>query len=235
MSEYQKESLTLQLFNYLKHNPGTTISLAYVLLTLCGVYYSITFFAQFNIPILKLADVSDLLIVGIGEPAAMFMFCGGILVAVFTDFLVQRSFDSQKRWRQMPASFKRTLMLIIVYVPKFKSTVVIYIGSAFLVYSFMFVYGYAEWQGQQVKAGHGHRVTLTGESVESDKPLILLGSTTNFVVVFDVDEQQASVYPVESLTRLQPFIDDVEHDAPNQTDAIPPETNTSAPAEEPID
>ena len=110
----------------------------------------------------------------------MVMFCGGILVAVFIDILIKRSFEPQKRWRNEPASLKRTVMLIILYAPELKSTVVMYIAAAFLVYSYFFVYAYADWQGDQIKAGHGYQVILTGESVATNTTGILLGSTTNF-------------------------------------------------------
>lgn len=219
MTKYKKESLLLQFFKYLFRNPGTAISLAYLLLTLCGLYYSITFFAQFDIPILKLADVSDLLIAGISEPAAMVMFCGGILVAVFIDILIKRSFEPQKRWRNEPASLKRTVMLIILYAPELKSTVVMYIAAAFLVYSYFFVYAYADWQGDQIKAGHGYQVILTGESVATNTTGILLGSTTNFVMVYDVEAQQAAVYPVESLSLIQPLKDKANTEKINQAAA----------------
>lgn len=205
MSDYKKESQILQVLDFFNRNPGSALSIAYMLLTLCGIYYSFSFFAQFDIPILKLADISDILIAGIGEPAALLMFSGGILIAALSDFISQRSYDAQKRWRQKPPSAMRSLMLVVVYTPKRSQTVMLFTVGMFALYSFLFVFWYADWQGEQVKAGHGHKILLSGESVTTVEPMILLGSTTNYVVAYDVKAQQAGIYPVETLTLIKPI------------------------------
>ncbi|TRY33717.1 hypothetical protein [Aliiglaciecola sp. M165] len=204
MSEYQKESQLLLLLDYFKQNPGTTLSIAYMLLTLCGILYSQGFYEEFNIEILKLANVSDLMIIGVSEPAAILMFGGGLLVAYFTDFITRRSYDAQRRWREKPKSFKRRLILTAVYTPKKSISVMFIFVCTFVVYSYIFMTLYADWKSKQVKRGKGKQVIL--ELVETNKlrTVTLLGSTTNFILTYHPDSKQANVYPVDQIKSIVP-------------------------------
>jgi hypothetical protein len=203
MEEYKKESQMLLLADFFKKNPGATLSIAYMLLTLCGIYYSLSFYAQFNITILKLASMSDLMIIGISDPAAVLMFSGGLLIAYLTDYLSQISYDTKVKWRKKPRSLKRFIILIFCYGPKTRATAMFYFLLIFVLYSYLFVSSYAEWKSEQVKLGDGQPIWIATDS-EKQRAL-LLGTTTNFVLTYDHTNQQTSVYPVEKIEIIQPL------------------------------
>jgi len=103
MLAYNQESQTKALMVFFGKQPGMMFSTAYLLLTLSGIFYSNVFYSKFDIPILKLADISDLLIAGISDPTAILMFSVGILVAIsqigFSDLTIVDSTNGKKNHR----------------------------------------------------------------------------------------------------------------------------------------
>lgn len=204
MADYRKENQVLRVARYFAKNPATGFSIAYVLLTLCGIYYSFTFFAEFDVPILKLADISDVMIAGIGEPAALLMFSGGVFIAILTDYITRKSYDGQAKWRKKPPSVKRTLMLIALYTPKRREEALAFMLGTFVLYSFIFVFWYSDWKAEQVKEGKGINILISTESGPQPTSMLLLGSTTNFVVAYDMESEKANIIPIDKLEYIQP-------------------------------
>lgn len=192
------------LLDYFKRNPGVILSVAYVLLTLCGIFYSMEFYRGFDINILKLAHVADLLIVGISEPAAILMFSGGLLMAWGADKLMMFSYPIQQRWRQKPKSIKRTLMLMINYVPKHKEGMLLTFVFIFVAYAFIFVTLYAEWRSDDVKNSDADFIIVKTEGDDQGNRYKLLGSTANFLLVYEVDQSQSRIIPIEQVVEMVP-------------------------------
>ena len=204
MSQFSEKSHTAALLRFFVSQPGIFISIAYLCLTACGIIYSHHFYKIFDIPILKLSNITDLLIAGIADPAAYIMFAGAVAVAMGLDFIFLYSERQQSIWRKRPQSAKRTLMLIINYVPKSTLSVMIPILMLFALYVFVLVGGYADWRGEQVKEGDGTQILLRTEQHQEGKPLMLLGSTQNYVITYDMETSNAKVYPVDGIISIQP-------------------------------
>ncbi|MEW9797686.1 hypothetical protein [Alteromonas sp. CYL-A6] len=214
MTLYEPKHQLSNIIDYCRDNPGFTLSIAYVLLTLCGIFYSDAFYGEFSIPYLKLAESSDLLIVGLGEPAALFMFVGALILAWLVDYLTVKSFEIRQRWLQKPGSVVQRLVTIILYTPKHRESVMFGIILAFVLYGMMFVTLYAEWQAEQVKAGKGQRIVAAMQEASGSHDTILLGSTANYLFVYSVDGKQSHIYSVQNIQSLQPEL----HQKPSNTD-----------------
>lgn len=206
MLAYNQESQVRVLFSFFAKHPGIMISIAYMLLTLSGIFYSHSFYSEFNISILKLADISDLLIAGISDPAATVMFSGGILIAVLTDMYIAFSYTSYNNWKTKPKSLLRKVMLFLTYTPKRRVEVVFAILVMFVLYAFIFVSLYAEWRSDKIKSGSGDKVILhTKSSNETNTVSYLLGSTTNYVITYNKETQLAKLTPVENIEYISPL------------------------------
>ncbi len=211
MSEYSRESQTLLLLDYLRQHPGLALSITYALLTLCGIFYSASFYQQFNIPILKLANISDLMVAGLSEPAALLMFSGGVLVGIFVDLSSVYFHKLQDDWRKKPKSFKRVLMLTVVFTPKKSESVMMMVLACFILYAFVFVSFFAEWHGNRIKQGHGEQVLMISNAADSEaKRLTLLGSTTHFLITYSQSDKKATLTPVDNIVRLNTLSTEAE-------------------------
>lgn len=204
MTDYKKESQILSVLQFFQQNPGTAVSVSYVLLTFCGIVFSASFYHHFDVQILKMAEVSDLLVSGISEPAAMLMFLGGVLLAMGVDALNIRFFDINNRWRDKPNSLKKFLVLSVVYVPRKRATVLLWVVGMFILYSALFVVWYAKWKSQQIKLGDGDRITVGVGEDNTQREFSLLGSTTRYLIVYDTESEKATLINVEQIHSIQP-------------------------------
>lgn len=203
MQEYKGEIHTKELLQFFSKHPGIMASFAYALLTLCGIFYSHNFYAKFDVPILKLADLPDMLIAGISEPIAVVMFCGGIALAVVTDLMFIATYRGSQRWKKKPNSLKKRFFVALYYTPKRKIEIAGFIIVIFILYAYSFVELYAEWKSEKIIKGEGQSVQLTSEQYD-DKTLFLLGSTTNFVITYDAEAKRALLTPIEGVTQILP-------------------------------
>lgn len=211
MLAYNQESQIKALMVFFSKQPGMMLSIAYFLLTLSGIFYSSVFYSKFDIPILKLAEISDLLIAGISDPSAIVMFSGGIVVAVFSDWYYGFSAKQSYTWKAKPPSHMRTFMMVILYTPKTRISVVSGILFFFIAYSFVFVSLFAEWRSEQVKSGKGELVYIkTGTSKATDKAVFLLGSTNNFVITYDGISKTAILTPIDNIQQIVPVLTGLE-------------------------
>ncbi|BDX06190.1 hypothetical protein [Planctobacterium marinum] len=214
-TEFKPEYHLKILIVFFKRNPALMLSVSYLLLTLCGILYSASFYNEFNINIMKLAQISDLLIVGISEPAAVLMFSGGLIVAAAFDMLVLVSYPIHRRWKQKPASIKRSIILFFNYVPKNRDGLFIIFLLVSITYAKLFVTLYAEWRSEDIKSSKEGFVSIkTGTDSESQK-LKILGSTTNLLLVYDATLNEASAIGMEDLVSIRP-IASVDENAQNE-------------------
>ncbi|MCC2616318.1 hypothetical protein LJ739_08705 [Aestuariibacter halophilus] len=204
MQLYQPEHQLSAVVAFGAKNTGFTLSVAYLLLTLCGIFYADAFYAQFEIPYLKLAETSDLLIIGISEPAALLMFFLAIMLTIGFDYITRKTYQWQQYWKQQPASLKRRAWMIFLYVPKYKVSVLVSLVFLFVLYAFVFVTLYAEWHSERVKNGRGDQVLVTLDVEGPQVKGLLLGSTANHLFTYDVDTDSANIYPVQHVVRIAP-------------------------------
>ena len=197
---------TFLILHYLRRQPALAISISYVLLTLCGIVYSFYFYRQFDIQVLKLANVSDLLIAGISEPAAILMFAGGLLFMVISEFLFAATSDLREKWLQKPGVLKRILIYSFFSYPKKLEYRILMSLLLFVLYGVLFVGLYVDWQVKELKQGAGPKVELTSKALQpSSRVVTLLGSTTNFLITYDLKDESAIVISVEIVQKLEPL------------------------------
>ena len=203
MKKYRRESQTLLLFDYLRQHPGMAFSISYSLLTLCGILYSVSFYREFDIDILKLANVSDLLISGLSEPAALLMFFGGIVMGVSFDFVSQYTAKTQDAWRDRPNSIKRALVMGLAYTPKHSISILLTSVMIFILYAYAFVSSFAQWHSKHIKQGGGDKLTIASRALGLEaKEFTLLGSTTRYLLTFNSQDKTVAIIPVEKIDML---------------------------------
>lgn len=205
----QAEKLPSQfsfLFDFFKRNPGFALSFAYVLLTLSGIFYSMSFYKAFGINILKLSDMSDFMVAGISEPAALFLFAGGLLVSLGLDWFGGISYLIHQRWLHKPKSLKRWIILLCCYVPKKSINRLNVFLLIFIIYAFVFVSVYAEWRSEAIKTSEHDVVTLKASHFQKEINVKLLGASTNYVFAYDIVRQQAYIIPVNAVQSIQPIL-----------------------------
>jgi len=73
----------------------------------------------------------------------------------------------------------------------------------FILYAYIFVSEFAEWQSKRIKQGHGDEVLVTSNALGVEaKQLTLLGSTTRYLLTYNRSKDLVNVIPIEKIETL---------------------------------
>ena len=203
-----KESKSL--IKALIKQPALAISLSYLMLTLCGIFYSWEFYKQFDVAFLKLANISDLMTIALSEPAAILMFFSAVVVVLFIEWTSPSYERCRDRLVARPKSMLRSILLKLFLSMRDDRFMSLWLILIFVLYANSFVSVYASWQAHEIKQGNGDNVIVGGAGDELENPdlqsapakVALLGSTTNFVMVYNADSKSARVIPIEAINSI---------------------------------
>ena len=179
---------------------SVTLTLGYLGLTLIGVLYNFYFFRAFGVNILGYAETSDFLLAAAREPLAI-VLC-----------VVPVSFVPLAIWLRRLARRK---------IPRYEAYAARYDGArgdpyrrfarlmaplVILSYAAVFTKVYATLRAELVKRGRGERVhvDLMTEPAAGDGASVLmrLGSTSNYLFVYDRTRRETSVLPLGNVARI---------------------------------
>lgn len=199
----------------LRREPALAITVCYLLVAMAGIFYNYAYYRQFGIPVLTLSQISDFLVAGIQQPVAIALVLSTFPLCWLFDRInlilhrrhLARSAplrESQQlsrwqRWRlQAQDAVYRTSWLT-----QLSNLLVVFL------YGWVFVTLYARHHADAIKHGQGVpvRVWLAGQAdplPAREGSLTYLGAISNFVFVFDNQDHQASILPVNAITRIEP-------------------------------
>ena len=204
------------LLDTLRREPALALTLGYLLVALAGIYFNISYYAEFGIPILTMSQISDYLVAGLQRPVALLLALSTFPLV----FLVDR-LNARRRRRAAPKAAallnaghlgaRDRLRLFWYLRPRWVA------GFGYLVivffYGWLFVSKYAHYEAGVVRRGEGDRVqvvlnagadALPPIAVDLRKPVTYLGAVTNYVFVYDAQNHRSAVLPVNNISRIEP-------------------------------
>ena len=184
--------------SFAKENPTMILTLCYVLITAIGTGYSFYFYREFDINIIKFADLSDFLLAAILEPRSLLMFGFAVLlllVAYLSDMLMRKRFKWYQNFVQnrLKAKYTDPIVLMIVVL---SCTVVL-------------MQDLAEKNAVKIKSQSqdSYQVMYAENGVDNAvKSLELLGSTSRFVYFYDHKSKQSVVISPENVSYMKKVV-----------------------------
>ena len=181
--------------SFAKDNPTMILTLCYVLITVIGTGYSFFFYREFDINIIKLADLSDFLLAAILEPLSLILFLFTILLMLLSywlDLQFRKWISFYKRFTEkgLMSKYSDPIMMIIVVV----------------IITVILMRDLAIGNADEIKKDgkDSYEVSFTeNDSEVTIKKLELLGSTSRFVYFFDRINQQSVVISPENLSFMR--------------------------------
>ena len=180
--------------SFAKENPTMILTLCYVLITAIGTGYSFFFYREFDINIIKFADLSDFLLAAILEPRSLGLFGFSIVMMVFAYWLDHQSrkrFQFYKNFAENRLKSKYTdpiIMMVVVFL----STVVL-------------MRDLAVKNADEIKATgkDSYQVMFSdNEAGDSVKTIELLGSTSRFAYFYDPTNKKSIVISPENVNYM---------------------------------
>ena len=192
-------------YAFVREQPGVAITVGYLVLSLIGIMFSWALFDKFNVPFFQFADVTDFLLAVVREPVTFLLALGAIPVAVFLFRLTRHTQAFYAKHRRKSFIFRW-----LHRIDRTLGPTPLGFTFALATYAFLFITLYAAWKADRIKAGEGERVQvratreagpIVGEEITAR--LTLLGTTTQYVFLFDPEQQATHVVPAENIAAIE--------------------------------
>ena len=174
----------IRLTTVLREHPALLVSAFYIAASVIGMFYSWAYLRHFGINIFNYAQISDFLLVSLKEPSTW------ALVALAVALVLLDNASSRRVERKKPGKW-----LSWYGSPRYRfvnNFVVIYIVLAFIYY-------FAVVQADNTRDGAGKQVDVRFEEGGNVRTATLLGTTGQFVFLFDTDRERVDIHPIESI------------------------------------
>jgi len=175
-----------------REHPTMLLTFCYFIITIIGVLYSYFFYKEFGINIIKFADLSDFLLASILEPKSVMIFISLIITTLlfyWLDLFLRKKYKGYGNFVENKFKSKYTDPIGYVLILVFYTTVL--------------VEHVAIRNATAVKSGTTDdflvRISDPGEH-QVEKTLSLLGSSSRYVYLFDSEQSESQVIPVENVS-----------------------------------
>ncbi len=202
----------------LAEQPALLVSLLYVLASVIGMFYSWSFLRPFGINMLQYAEIGDFLLASIKEPLTWVLALLSVVLIQLDNFMSRRvqarkpgrllRWYGSDRYRQ------------------FNYPVLVMLAAGLL-------FSYADLKVQHVRDGRSDIYEVQLADGAPPEPRVLLGTTVNFIFLYDPETGRSSIHPNESvlsLSQVLPEVATAEPDLPGdpQSESPAPETASEA-------
>ncbi|MEO1248025.1 MAG: hypothetical protein AAFX56_20290 [Pseudomonadota bacterium] len=175
-------------FELLKAHPALLVSMLYMFASAVGMLFAYSYLVRFGINVFTYSQIGDFLLASFKEPITWGLVALTFLAAA-TDIAMSRRVGRKRRSRWLAwygtAAYRRINLLVAVF------------------FLFVFIYLHAYIKAERTHAGEGLRVELRLLERDVRYNRILLGTTNQFLFVFDAERQEVSVYPNEAVESIK--------------------------------
>jgi hypothetical protein len=168
----------------IREHPALLVSALYVAASTIGMFYSWAYLRHFGINVFNYAQLSDFLLASLKEPYTwVLVFLVVFLVVI--DNASSRRFERKgsSRWFGWYGSRRYR------FVNNF--------GAISMV--LIFIFAHASSQSRHTKAGDVKRIDMTFADSGAVKSAALLGTTGQFVFLYDTATKRVDIHPIESI------------------------------------
>ena len=168
----------------LRENPALLVSAFYVAASTIGMFYSWAYLHRFGVNVFNYAQLSDFLLASLKEPSTWALVALAALLVYFDNASSRRVEKKQPgklfRWYGSPR---------YRFINNFAAITIVLI----------FIYSFATKQARDTKAGEGKLVDVTFAEGGAAKTSTLLGTTGQFVILYDADAERVDIHPIEGI------------------------------------
>lgn len=174
-------------------------TVGYLILNVIGVTFSGVYFYYFNINILEYSQISDFVVIAFKDPFYIIFF----LLTVFIIFLLYL-WDKWilKKFPKFWLFFKKKRF----FIKQNANTLLVSYILVLLLYTIEAAMFYGERKAKTIKEGHGVRVkvhlTTGAEPTLKDSLPTFIGTTSNFLFVYDHQKKATEIIPFNSIRKL---------------------------------
>jgi uncharacterized membrane protein len=184
MREWLLNSLRESARALLSAHPALIVSAFYIAASVIGMFYSWAFLREFDINVFNYTQISDFLMASLKEPFTWVIVTLSVF-AVATDNMMSRRFGSKPRsrwiaWYGTSAYRSCNDFVAVIMV-------------------FIFLYVFATASARDARDGEGKIVDVLFADSGAATSALLLGTTGQFVFLYDDQTERVDVHPIENI------------------------------------
>lgn len=172
----------------LAEHPAFLFSSMYVIASIIGMAFSWDFLRRFGINVFNYAEIGDFMLASLKEPFTWGLVMFSILLMVGDNALSKLvAKKTPRRWLSWYASPRyRTLNYLVA-----------------LILSVVFLDAYALDKARDIYAGEGDVVTVTLVDGAGPSKALLLGTTGQFLFLYQPEDDRVDIHPNEAVLTIQ--------------------------------
>ena len=167
-----------------REHPALLVSALYVAASVVGMFYSWVYLRNFGINVFNYAQISDFLLASLKEP-----FTWGWVALAVVLIMLDNAYSRRVGGRN-PARWLRWYGS-----PRYR----LVNNFAAMILVGIFIFTYASGRADDTMNGKGKLVDVSFADDEADQTLTLLGTTGQFIFLYDVDIRRVQVHPLEAI------------------------------------
>jgi uncharacterized membrane protein len=168
----------------LKEHPALIVSALYVAASVIGMFYSWAFLRRFGINVFNYAQISDFLLASLKEP-----FTWGLVVLAVVLVMLDNA-SSRRVEKKSPSRWWAWYG-----TPRYR--LINNFAAIYMV--LLFIYTFATLQAREAHDGEGKIVDVMLADSGAATTAILLGTTGQFVFLFDEQTDRVDIHPIENI------------------------------------
>jgi hypothetical protein len=183
---------------FARENPTMILTLCYIVITAIGTGYSFFFYREFDINIIKFADLSDFLLAAVLEPLSLIIFAlilAFIIFVYWIDILFRKRFKGYRNFleKRLKSKYTDPIGFLVIIV----------------LFSVIKMQDLAVENANKIKSNaiDTYQVRFSeNASNEPTKTLELLGSTSRFVYFYDQKNKHSVVISPENISYMSKIV-----------------------------
>ena len=196
------------LYTFIKDSTGVAVTIAYIILILTSMAYLSVFYSHFDIEIIKLVTLEDILTTPIKNPnilIALVTIVGAMYIADvgnrYHARLNLKYFDKETPWHIK-------LMKYVTWIPMSEKGNKGFILALILIFISTYMYFFADIKARAIQKGQGYEIYLSLADTKDESRVTLLGATSLYVLVYDKNTKQSTVHQIESVASMRPVTEE---------------------------
>jgi len=178
---------TFWLRRMLVEHPGLFASGIYFVASLVGLIYSWAFLGAFGINVSRYAELSDFLLASLKQPFTW------LLTLLAVALILMDNAMSLRVERRKPGRLFR-------WYGNERYRQINYLLASLMVIVFLFAY--AKMNEQKIRKGKEETVSVYLTDASPAKQLVILGTTSKFVFLYDHTSERVDIHPIENILMI---------------------------------
>jgi len=204
LDKYQPKVKLADVIKLITSHPGLAVFLVYATIAIAGFIYLVTFYSHFDLEVTVYLEISDILVAGIKDPMVMLMVVGAfsMVLLIWGIAYIQAPMSAL-----LDKKFDKGLLRIIPYIAGVQ-TLRSFWWSAFIVlivYFYMFIGVHSKNKAELIiEQKKGLIVVDSHATSGSGNDYSLLGTSINYVFLYNHQAKNSLILPIESINSLAP-------------------------------